>query len=421
VAQAEMKSNHVPGLSVAVRRGAEVILARGYGLADVELSVPAGAETIYRIGSLTKQFTAAAIMQLVEQGKIGLQDDITKYLPDFPTQGHTVTVHHLLTHTSGIKNYTALPKIWAEVFPLDLTDAQLVDLFRKEPFDFAPGEKWSYSNSGYYLLGMIIQKVSGMPYGEYLQKAIFGPLGLRSTLYCDNRTILPNRAQGYEVENGRVVNDAQISMNTPGAAGALCSSVLDLLAWQQALNAGRVVSPASRQLMTTAAKLNDGSATRYGYGLGVGDLDGHHMISHSGGINGFITHIGYFPDDDLTVTVLGNTGGAPSARIAGNIARLALGMPLPVPKDLPLSAELRARYVGNYQLDFGPVKVTEKNDRLEIQVMTQPPVKLLYQGNDTFVLADDPEMQVSFAPAGARSEEIRVRAGGTILTGKRTP
>ena len=145
------------------------------------------------------------------------------------------------------------------------------------------------------------------------------------------------------------------------------------------------------------------------------------MISHSGGINGFITHIGYLPDDDLTVTVLGNTGGSPSARIAGNIARLTLGMPLPVPKDLPLSAELRARYVGNYQLDLGPVKVTEQNGGLEIQVLTQPPVKLLYQGNDSFVLASDPEMQVSFAPAGARAEEIRVRAGGTILKGKRTP
>ena len=422
VAQAEMKSNHVPGLSVAVRRGGEVILARGYGLADVEMSVPAGAETIYRIGSLSKQFTAAAIMQLVEQGKIGLQDEITKYLPDFPTQGHTVTVHHLLTHTSGIKNYTALgPKVWAEAFPLDLTDAQMVDLFKKEPFDFAPGEKWSYSNSGYYLLGMIIQKVSGMPYGEYMQQALFGPLGLRSTRYCDNRTILPNRAQGYEVENGRVVNDAQISMNTPGAAGALCSSVLDLLAWQQAFNAGRVVSPASRQLMTTAAKLNDGSATHYGFGLGVGDLDGHRMISHSGGINGFITHIGYLPDDDLTVTVLGNTGSAPSGRIAGNIARLTLGLPLPVPKDLPLSGELRARYVGNYQLDIGPVKVTEKNGGLEVQLLTQPPARLLFQGDDTFVLERDAEMQISFAPAGARAEEIRVRAGGTILKGKRTP
>ncbi|HET9512649.1 MAG TPA: serine hydrolase domain-containing protein [Gemmatimonadales bacterium] len=329
VVQAEMARTRTPGMSVAIQKGNDIILARGYGLANVELSVPASAETVYRIGSITKQFTAAAILQLADAGKLRLDDELTKYLPDYPVQGKKITIHHLLTHTSGIKSYTSLgPKFWNEASRLELPDTQLVALFRNEPFDFAPGEKWAYNNSGYYLLGMIIEKASGMPYRQYLKEKLLGPLGLRSTSYCDNRPIMPHRASGYEVRNGVLENDDPIGMNTPGAAGAMCSTVLDLLAWRQALFSHRVVSPASLQRMITPARLNNDSVTSYAYGLGIGKLESHRSISHGGGINGFITHLGYLPDDSLTVVVLGNLGRAPSGRVAEAIGRLLLGLEL---------------------------------------------------------------------------------------------
>lgn len=328
-----MTRTKTPGMSVAVQKGATVILARGYGMADLESSAPATASTVYRLGSVTKQFTALAIMQLVEAGKVRLDDEITRHLPDFPTQGHRVTVHHLLTHTSGIRNYTALgPRFWQEASRLDLTDSQMVALFKNLPFDFAPGAKWSYSNSGYFLLGMIIERASGLGYRRYLQERILTPLGLSATSYCDEAPIIPGRAQGYEVAKGGVVNDGIISMNTPGAAGAMCSTVLDLLKWQRALAAHRLISKASTERMATVATLNDGKATTYGYGLGAGDLEGHRRIGHGGGINGFITQLDYYPDDDVTVVVLGNLGGAPSGEVAGKVARVALGLQLPAPK-----------------------------------------------------------------------------------------
>ena len=332
VVQAEMARSKTPGMSVAVQRGNDILLARGYGLADVEHSVPASAETVYRIGSITKQFTAAAIMQQVEAGKIGLQDELAKLLPGYPVQGHRVTLHHLLTHTSGIKSYTSLgPKFWNEASRMDLSDSQMVALFQDAPFDFEPGAKWLYNNSGYYLLGMIVEKASGLPYRKYLRERLLEPLGLRATSYCAERPIVPHRAQGYEVREGVLMNDDPIGMNTPGAAGAMCSTVLDLLAWRRALFGNQVVNAESLGRMTTPVRLNNDSVTTYGYGLGIGTLDGHRSISHGGGINGFITQLSYYPDDDITVAVLGNLGGAPSGRVAQLIARLMLGLSLPPP------------------------------------------------------------------------------------------
>ena len=332
IVTAEMQRAKVVGASVGVEQRGELLLAKGYGYAQLEHQVPATAETVYRLGSITKQFTATGIMQLIEQGKLSLEDEITRFLPDYPIQGHKVTIQHLLTHTSGIKSYTGLgPKFWDSASRLDLTDDQMLELFKAEPFDFAPGEKYQYNNSAFYLLGVIIGKVSGLPYPKYLQEKILAPLGLRNTSYCDDAPIIPHRAQGYEVVKGAVVNDAPISMNTPGAAGAMCSTVLDLLAWQRAFNQARLISPASRDRMRTEAKLSNGSGTKYGFGIGIGEVEGHRAFSHGGGINGFSTSLAYFPDDDLAVVVLTNNGGSPAGRMQGLIARAALGLTLPPP------------------------------------------------------------------------------------------
>lgn len=419
VVAAAMAQSKTPAMSVAVQKGGEVLLAKGYGMADLESSVPASANTVYRLGSLTKQFTALGVMQLVEAGRIRLDDEITTYLPDFPTQGHRVTVHHLLTHTSGIRNYTALgPRFWQVASRQDLTDAEMVGLFKGEPFDFAPGEKWNYSNSGYYLLGMIIEKASGLPYRRYLQERILAPLGLAATSYCDEAPIIPDRAQGYEVEKGQVVNDGVISMNTPGAAGAMCSTVLDLLKWQRALGEHRLISAASTDRMATRALLNNGDTTRYGYGLGIGQLEGHRRVGHGGGINGFITQLDNFPDDDVTVVVLGNLGSAPSAEVAGKVARLVLGLGLEVPKDLPLSAEEAARFVGTWDLGSqGVAEVVRTGDRLVLKAAGRE-FPLQHQGNGVFLPVGLAGARVTFLPAGQRAEEIVLDMGATIK-GKR--
>jgi len=329
LAEATLRDGPVAGLTIGVKRGADLLLVKGYGDADIENSVPMTAETVYRIGSLTKQFTAAAVMQLVEAGLIDLDDPLTQYLPNYPTQGHEVSIRHLLTHTSGIKSYTSLGDVfWLKAGLLDLTHTEMLELFQDEPFDFAPGEAYRYNNSGYYLLGMIIEEVSGDTYDDYLDAHLFGPLGLSRSYYCHEAQIIRGRAEGYEQGAGWLLNDGSISMNTPGAAGALCSTVPDLLSWTAALRSGRVVSSASYQAMTTSGLLNDGSATGYGLALGLAPLGEHARVAHTGGINGFSTVMAHYPGSDLDIVVLSNTSSQAPGQVEGHIARWALGLAL---------------------------------------------------------------------------------------------
>ncbi|HJO03367.1 MAG TPA: serine hydrolase domain-containing protein [Acidobacteriota bacterium] len=316
----------VAGLSLAVRQGDKLQFAKGYGSADLENGVLAAAETVYRIGSITKQFTAAAIMQLVERGKVALDDEIGEYV-DFPTGGHRVTVHQLLNHTSGIKSYTGLGDVWTRTIPLPVTHEVLFGLLTDIPFDFAPGDEWRYNNTGFYLLGVIVENVTDKSYEEYLQQEVFDPLGLDDTSYCDEKKLIPHRAEGYESEDGELVNDDLIDMTHPFAAGALCSNVIDLLRWQQALERGEVVSAESYALMTTPTALNDSTETDYGYGIGVDTVEDHRRIAHGGGINGFVTMAARYPDDDLNVIVLTNTPGPTASDLEQRIARAALGLP----------------------------------------------------------------------------------------------
>jgi D-alanyl-D-alanine carboxypeptidase len=350
IARAALESGLSASYQVGVKRGAEVIVDQGFGSADLEHDIAASSRTIYRLGSITKQFTAAAIMQLVEAGQVSLDDEITKYFPEYPTQGHTVTVKHLLTHTSGIKSYTELgEKFWNNA-ARDLSHEEMLEIFANEPFDFAPGERFLYNNSGFYLLGMIVEKVSGQGYDDYLQQKIFGPLEMSGSSYCHESMILKGRAEGYRTADGGFINDPPISMNTPGAAGALCSTVNDLVWWQDAFNNDRVVSAASRALMTTPAVLNDGSATGYGFGLRLGEFEGHEVIEHGGGIHGFNTRMSYFPDQDLTVVVLANTEGSRPDQMVRAIARVALGVEVSERVEVSVSERTLQTYVGEYQL-----------------------------------------------------------------------
>jgi CubicO group peptidase (beta-lactamase class C family) len=257
---------------------------------------------------------------------VRLDAPIQEYV-DFPTGDYVVTVEHLLHHTSGIKSYTGLGEVWERTIPLDITHPEMFALLAGLPFDFAPGEEWRYNNSGYYLLGVIIENVTGSTYPEFVEQTLAAPLGLERTTYCDERRLVPGRAEGYELEDGALFNDAPLSMTHPFAAGSMCSTVLDLLRWQAALESGQVVSMESYARMTSSGLLNNGEATGYGYGLGVADLEGHPRISHGGGINGFVTHLASYPDDGLRVAVLTNTPGPTAPQLSEHIARQVLDLP----------------------------------------------------------------------------------------------
>jgi CubicO group peptidase (beta-lactamase class C family) len=298
---------------------------RGYGFADLRAMRLAGPTTVYEIGSITKQFTSSAIMRLVEQGRINLDDDLSKYLPRFPLHGHHVTIRQLLNHTSGIHSYTSSP-VWRPHWAEDLTPDSIVGFVANDSFDFAPGTAWRYDNTGYVLLGMVIERVTGEPYARYLDEQFFKPLGLRQTKYCpapkDRDT---SYAVGYSPRGTQLAPAEYLSMTQPFSAGALCSSVRDYLVWQRALHGGRVVSARSYSLMTTPDTLANGTPLTYGFGLAVVDLDGHHGISHSGGINGYTTSQTYFPADSLSVIVFTNTDGRGPDKTAASIARAVFG------------------------------------------------------------------------------------------------
>lgn len=332
--KAYMAESHAPGVSVAVIRGRDTLLAAGFGLADIAAHRQATPATIYEIGSNTKQFTSAAIMRLAEQHKLSIDDELSKYLPQIPLHGNRVTIRHLLTHTSGIRSYTEV-EAWRPHWAEDLTPDSIMGFVAKDTFDFAPGTRYKYDNSGYILLGMVIEKVSGQPYAKYLESQFFKPLGLTHTSYCPSHTTDPAFAAGYSKKDDGVMPHEYLSLTQPYAAGSLCSTVGDFVKWQRDLAAGKVVSPESFALMSTAATLNNGQPIRYGFGLVPGEMLGHKNFNHSGGIPGFTSMAYYFPDDAFNVVVFTNYDGASPVFLAGNIARVAYGGAPQAPRPAP--------------------------------------------------------------------------------------
>ena len=338
------------GAAVKVVRKGEVIIDKGYGKADLELDVPMTEKNLFRIGSITKQFTAAGIMRLVEKSKLRLEDEVGKLLPDAPLHGKKITIAQLLTHTSGLKNFTELPE-WnkAEVSPVP--PARLYELLKDQPLDFEPGQKWHYSNTNYYLLGVIIEKISGRKYGDFIRDEVTARAGLAHTVYCDDGPIIPGRAHGYSGDGPRMKNARAIDMSGPFAAGGLCSTVDDLVTWAQALASGKVVSPASYAKMTTPVKPADGSDPGYGFGLGVKPIGGHRVVTHNGGINGFGSDLITFPDDGIVIAVLANSDNSVGHVIAPHIAADMLGLPLPPARNVVPLVDA-SKFVGVFDTRF---------------------------------------------------------------------
>ncbi|MEO5501481.1 MAG: serine hydrolase domain-containing protein [Ginsengibacter sp.] len=370
----------------------KVIYEKAFGLADREWNVPNTINTKYRIGSITKQFTAACILQLAEQGKLSLNDKLSKYIPDYP-KGDSVTIHMLLNHTSGIANYTSLPAFWPKSI-LPLSRDSMIAIFKYAPYDFSPGSKWNYSNSGYFLLGYIIEKVSGENYGDYLLKNVIQKIGLKNTLLDRVDSILPYRAKGYE-KDGRVWRNAMlISMEGPFSAGAMVSTVEDLHKWMKALMENKVVSPASVQKMTTPYM------NHYGFGLGMDSLFKHKRIGHSGGIPGFVSYLGYYPDDDLYTIVLSNDGIS-SPQIAEGLASILFNQPVFVPyipKEIKLPVTQLEKFTGTYKLisEGTDMDIIRKGDTLYRHSAGKDEVELKPESSTRLFYADSSDRFIDF-------------------------
>ncbi len=307
--------------AVLIARNGKPVFRKGFGLANREWNIPNDPETKFRIGSITKQFTATAILQLAEVGKLSIDDPVSKYYTDAPAAWSGITIRHLLTHTSGIPSYTDAPHFFDEGARSDRTPEEIIKLMVDKPLAFTPGSKFTYDNGGYVILGYIIEKVSGEHYAEYVQHHIFDPLGMTSTGYDVSATIIPKRAAGYSLDKGTFTNTPYLSMTEPFSAGSLYSTVGDLLIWDQALNAGKPLKPASLQAMFTD----------YGHGYGFGwlidEFFGHQRFFHGGDINGFVGRFDRYPKEGLTVVVLSNDGGAPVGGIGDNLGAIYLGIP----------------------------------------------------------------------------------------------
>jgi len=292
------------GLGIAIDQGGTMLLDKGYGFADLENKIPATPDTIFRIGSVTKQFTGVAIVQLQLAGKFALEDQFTSVLTDYPAPPKPITIRNLLQHTSGIPNFTENPTYFANT-ETAVTHADMIARFDALPLDFDPGTKWHYSNSGYYLLGMIIEKSSGEAYADYLAKQVLAPAGLKHTRYeaADGS----GRAKGYSRRDQELVIAKPISMTQPFSAGALVSTAGDLVAWNRTLVERRMDPPDALERITKDTAETGALGERYGYGIGVSTKDGRKMISHGGGINGFTSILAYFPETDRTIAILANT------------------------------------------------------------------------------------------------------------------
>jgi CubicO group peptidase (beta-lactamase class C family) len=346
IVSAALAGGRAAGMAVAVVRGSDTLVFKGYGKADLEWDVPTPPDALYEIGSITKQFTAAAVLKLVEQGRVDLDADLRAYLPEFDTQGYRVPVRRLLDHTSGIRSYTEMAsfrRLSKEKLPRDT----LLRLVEREPFDFSPGDQMVYNNTGYFLLGLLIEKVSGQSYAEFVATHLFQPAGMSRSRYCSENAVIERRANGYDATPGGLVRAAYLDHTWPYAAGSLCSTIGDLVAWNRALHGGRILGPAMYRLLVTPEALNDGTVLRYAKGLAIRDVAGHRAFTHGGGINGFVSDAAWFPESELVIVVLVNTAGpVQPGMVLSQIARAVLGQrPL---VEVEFSGNL-ADYAGTYR------------------------------------------------------------------------
>jgi CubicO group peptidase (beta-lactamase class C family) len=364
------------GIVAAVVKGSDTLLMKGYGKANLEWDVPMVVDAMFEVGSIAKQFAATAILQLRDAGRLSLDDDITKWLPDLDTRGTKVTLRRMLDHTSGMVTGHA-----GGLFDPRLTRDSAYRLIKRAPVDFkfSPGEAQAYDGGAYWLLGLVVEQASGMRYEDYMEKKIFEPLGMTRSMYCNSAVHVPRRAHGYQFVNGVFRRPPAVVYGLVFAAGAICSTAGDLITWLTALHGGKVLSPQSYSLMTTRATLADGHALQYGMGIKVGeDYEGRNYIGHGGSAPGFRAEAMWYPDAKIAVVVLGNTTSLPAAELARELVGAALPPPRPTTRFYMGDA---TPFVGKYEYVIGG------NRSISIEVMQSP-------------------RGLAFAPSGGRAEPL---------------
>lgn len=402
--------------SALVARDGVVLFNKGYGSANLEWDIPNSPTTKFRLGSVTKQFTAASILLLEERGKLSVSDPVKKYIADAPAAWDKVTIYHLLTHTSGIPSFTGFPD-YGPTEAIPTTPEKLVARFRDKPLEFQPGEKWNYSNSGYVLLGHLLEKVTGESYEKFVRENIFVPLGMKDSGYDSNSAIILRRAAGYTPGPAGPQNAGFVHMSIPHAAGALYSTTEDLMRWEQGLFGGKLLKPESLVKMTTPFKDD------YAFGLSVHNENSHKVIEHGGGIEGFNTEVAYYPETKLVVVVLGNLNGGAPGDIAKKLAAVAFGEQVVLPserKEVSVAPKILAEYAGTYVMSPTFQIVTSlEGERLMTQATGQPKFPLFAESDSKFFLkVVDAEVEFVRNEKGEVTEMV-LHQGGQDVKGVR--
>lgn len=408
-----------PGVAVLVSVDGKAVLRQGYGLADVQGKQKIGPDTVFRIASISKQFTAVGVLKLVQAGKVSLDDPVNKHLPEVDLQGKPVTIANLLSHTSGIPNLTALPDYDKQI-EQDRTPAQLVAMVAGQPMEFEPGAQFRYSNTNYILLGMLIEKLSGVDYAAYIQREIAGPLGLKDTRYIRDDALTPRHARGYEPDSaGNWAPAPALSMTQPFSAGALESTVDDLATWTAALVGGKVIDPALLERAWTPFATT-AQPSRYGFGWYIRAQPGERWIGHGGAINGFTCEAVWIPERKVFVAVLRNSlCDITPQLLVRELAMEAVGRPMPRKQPVTLPPATMGRYAGTYvvspELKF---TVTRSGSKLFVQPNGQPRIELFAEAEDRF-FARVAEMAFSFAVEGQKAVRMTVQMGRQEMTAER--
>lgn len=419
------RENGKPGIAVAVQQGGQVIYSKGFGYADIEHRIPVTAETVFPVGSITKTMTGLAITQLIVAGKIDLDAPAGSYVPGLPLPARDALVRHLLNHTSGLVNYTELQE-----FPRGaerpVTRAEVLGWFSARPLQFEPGTRYNYTNSGTFLLGLIIEHVTGQTYDEYVRQKIFTPFGMQHTSMADWRTLVSHRAHGYQRGKAGLVNAPRYDPLVAFSAGNVMSTTQDMLKYRAGVFAGTTTPTAVRERLHQLDRLRDGTLVPYSLGCLVHvTLDGHRRIMHSGDISGFSAHYSYYPDDDTTIVVLTNSdSGAPPVSLEAKLARVVLGIAEPSRKEAPLSESVGQGYAGSYTIGpitfgFTQMHFTYRNGVLSASFGTAhgdgPSLPLKYLGGGRFVSSADDEHTFEFSGSGNQRRMTTHFYGGEFI------
>jgi D-alanyl-D-alanine carboxypeptidase len=402
------------GVSIAVARDGKLVLARAYGVADRSHGVDVTPDSIFHIASISKNIAAAAVLSLVDQGRVRLDDDVTRFVPAAPTHGQHVTIRQLLNHTSGIFSFTSFPGAEANE-ALDLTHAQILDSIKERAPDFAPGTSWRYDNTGFYLAGMVVEQVTGQPYGTYIRDRFFRPLGMSSSSLCTIHDNVPGLVSAFIRQDNALVPAPFMTWMLPFSAGSVCSTAIDLTRWQIALDSGQVLKPGTLALMRRPSELADGTRIEYGLGTRLGSFLGHRVLGHTGSGGGFTTVLEDFPDDRLTIAVLINTEAAGANAVAADIARAAFGVSEAPLHDLPAPARELAAIAGTFDSDDGPVNLFPCGEKLCFDLPGASVERRVQKRQAPFVYALDRDTMVRFIQRRGRVDWAFVYSAGLMI------